>query len=61
MAEFCLKCWNKINRTNDDERDLVMSKDLDFCEGCGEWKHVVIRKRKSVWDIIFSILYPYHH
>lgn len=46
MAEFCLKCWNKMYKTNDDESKFILSKELDFCEGCGEWKHVIIRERE---------------
>ena len=45
MADFCLDCWNKINKTNDSEREYVLSKDTELCEGCGEWKRVVIAKR----------------
>ena len=45
MAEFCLDCWNKINGTKHSKRKYVLSKELDFCEGCGELKHVVIMER----------------
>ncbi len=45
MAEFCLDCWNKLNGTCDTEDDWVISKDLDLCEGCGQWKHVVEKPR----------------
>jgi len=53
MAEFCLDCWNKINETDDDEREYILSEDLDLCEGCGEWKHVIVAKRKSYYDYKF--------
>ena len=46
MAEFCLQCWNKMYKTNDDESKFILSKELDFCEGCGEWKHVIVRERE---------------
>ena len=59
MAEFCLKCWNKMNKTNDEESKFVMSRDLDLSEGCGEWKHVIICERKSFWDKILSIFFPF--
>ncbi|MBR5155412.1 MAG: hypothetical protein IKW62_02880 [Clostridia bacterium] len=49
MAEFCLNCWNKINKTNDNERKYIISKDLDLCEGCGEWKPVIIMERKAYY------------
>lgn len=45
MAEFCLECWNRINHTNDTEADWLLSKELDLCEGCGEWKHVIVKPR----------------
>lgn len=45
MAEFCLECWNKMNGTRHSKRKYVLSKDLDLCEGCGEFKHVVIMER----------------
>ena len=41
MAEFCLDCWNRINGTNDSPEKYIISKDLDLCEGCGEWKPVI--------------------
>ena len=47
MAEFCLNCWNEINETNDPADKYVISKELDFCEGCGEWTNVIVRVRKT--------------
>jgi len=46
LAEFCLDCWNRINETNDSEEKYIISKDLDFCDGCCEWKHVIVAERK---------------
>ena len=46
MAEFCLECWNKINETNDPKSKYIISKDLDLCEGCGEWTYVIVMERK---------------
>ena len=42
MAEFCLECWNKINGTNDTEKEVVLSKRAEFCEECCGIKKVVI-------------------
>ncbi|MBS1474053.1 hypothetical protein [Massiliimalia massiliensis] len=54
MAEFCLECWNWLNRRNDPEKDYIISKDLDLCEGCGEWKHVIVMKRERFdWAGLF--------
>ena len=49
MAEFCLECWNKLNGTNDNERKYIISKDLDLCEECGEWKPVIVMERKKFY------------
>ena len=49
MAEFCLACWNKINNTKDRKRKYVISKNLDLCEGCAEWKPVIIMERKAYY------------
>ncbi len=49
MAEFCLDCLNRINKSKDGEEEFVLSKDLDLCEGCGEWKHVVIMERRPYY------------
>ncbi len=46
MAEFCLNCWNKINDINLSEKDVIISKDLDLCEGCAELKPVIIRYKR---------------
>lgn len=42
MAEFCLECLNKDLEKKIDEKNVIFSRDLEFCEGCGELKHVVI-------------------
>lgn len=49
MAEYCLKCWNKINGTNDPKNKYIFSKGLDLCEGCGKRKYVIITDRKSYY------------
>lgn len=45
MAEFCLDCWNRLMNTNDPPEKFVISKELDLCEGCGQWRHVIVRVR----------------
>lgn len=49
MAEFCLDCWNKMNEREDSEKKYILSKDFDLCEGCGEWKPVIIMERKAYY------------
>ena len=43
MAEFCLDCFNKYNDEKLTENEVILSKDLDFCEDCCQYKRVVIR------------------
>lgn len=68
MAGFCLDCWNKMNQTDDNKEKYIISEDLDLCEGCGKWKHVIIMERKAyymykfgyfivLFRIIFYVLY----
>ena len=53
MAEFCLNCLNKMDNTQATERDYILSNELDLCEGCGQWKRVVVRERdlKPLYDL----------
>lgn len=57
MAEFCLECWNELNGTNDSEKEYIMSKDLDLCEGCGEWKRVIVAERKIYYFGMLGFLF----
>lgn len=41
MADFCIDCWNKLNNTYYPPSKFILSKDLDLCEGCGEYKRVI--------------------
>lgn len=42
MAEFCLECWNRINEENLAKYEVVLSRKPELCEGCGEYKKVVV-------------------
>lgn len=57
MAEFCLDCWNELNGTNDPKSKYIISKDLDFCEGCRKWKKVIVMERKYYFIRKFKVLY----
>ena len=46
MAEFCLDCWNKMNDSHLTAKDVVLSEDLDLCEGCASFKPVIIKCKK---------------
>ncbi len=46
MAEFCLDCWNRINRKKERSIKYVLSKETELCEGCGKYKRVIVRVHK---------------
>ena len=48
MAEFCLDGWNQINESQDAEKDWVLSKEPELCEGCGKYVPVIVRERKGL-------------
>ena len=41
MAEFCLECLKKFE-PNANEHNTVLSEELYFCEGCCDFKPVVV-------------------
>lgn len=47
MAEFCLKHYNELNGDNLSKKDVILSKDMSYCEDCGEFAHIVIGLRKE--------------
>lgn len=53
MAEFCLDCWNRLNKEALTERDVILSREYDLCEGCGEVRRVVEGERtfKFFYDL----------
>lgn len=63
MAEFCLDCWNRMNETNDPPKKYVISKELELCEGCGEWKPVIVKMRGglSLRERIYVKLWLWNH
>jgi len=49
MAEFCPECFRKIHNKEDDKTKYVLSDTLNLCEGCGEYKHVIIMEQKEYY------------
>ena len=47
MAEFCLACYNRLNHTNYEKYQV--KEEPFICEGCGEWKPVVVGFRRRGW------------
>lgn len=43
MAEFCLDCFNKMNKTGYTKSEVWLEK--DFCEGCADWRPCVMGLR----------------
>lgn len=60
MAEFCLECWNRINCEENDKSMYIISKSLELCEGCGEYKPVIIMERSAYYIHNFEyIIFPF--
>lgn len=49
MAEFCLDCFNELclpeRWRKRSEQDVTLSDEPELCEGCGEYKLVVVLDR----------------
>lgn len=65
MAEFCFECYNKLHGGNRKKENYIISDELDLCEGCGEYKRVVISYKKNhyfctFYDVGKMILFPFY-
>ncbi len=49
MAEFCLECFNKINKKNYSRSEVGLSWSEYLCEECCEYKRVVIYKHPKIF------------
>ena len=59
MAEFCLECFKKINGPEYAKHKYVLTKELNFCEECGEIKRTVFMERKCYYLRTFRcVLFP---
>lgn len=56
MSEFCVECFNRINKTNDKKYKYIISKYPDLCEGCGEQKPVIVGLRQYCYINRFRII-----
>ncbi|MBR6694388.1 MAG: hypothetical protein IKL62_05525 [Clostridia bacterium] len=56
MAEFCYECFKKVFEKDIPIENLIMSKDLEFCEECMENKPVVYGVRRSGFEKIKYVL-----
>jgi len=58
MAEFCLDCWNKLNKENLTKKDVHLSKEPELCEGCAVWKPVTDDYRNKKASRILPMFFP---
>jgi len=42
MAEFCKECFKELLFNDYEDEQIIVSEDDDLCEGCGEFKIVLI-------------------
>lgn len=57
MSEFCEACWNEMfGDVEGDDVEHVLSKELELCEGCAEYKHVVIGEKGAFY--FMNIRFP---
>lgn len=49
MAEFCKECFLRIEGNSEwvKDKEIIMSEDLDLCEGCGKFKQVVVKVKEK--------------
>ena len=60
MADVCLDCLNKIMSKKYSKRKFILSRELEFCENCGEYKNIVIVSRKQYYLYKFRyVLLPF--
>ena len=45
MAEFCVECWHKLTGMGDEKWRYVITSYKDLCEGCGQYKQVIVTER----------------
>ena len=57
MAELCLECLRKHSEKRELRWKYILSKELDLCEECGQWKRVIVRERFVVPWFLLRIIY----
>ncbi|MGE4548354.1 MAG: hypothetical protein AB7C89_02250 [Intestinibacillus sp.] len=59
MAEFCPACWNRINGARYEQKDIVLTRSADLCEGCGEICRLVARLRRPWSPLWYRLRRPF--
>ena len=54
MALYCLDCWNELNDAEYTEDDFYISKHLELCEGCAQYKKVIVGERDTTFLYMFT-------
>ena len=57
MAEICLECWQKLSEKREPRWKYILSRELDLCEECGQWKRVIVRERFAVPWFLMKMIY----
>ena len=57
MAEICLECWQKLKEKREPRWKYILSRELDLCEECGQWKRVIVRERFVVPWFLLKMIY----
>ena len=55
MAEFCLDCLRELDDREYRKEDFYLSKELELCEGCGQWKHIVLAERRYAGSSLLGL------
>ena len=45
MAEFCFDCFKEMMETEDEQWRYVFTDELELCEGCAQYKRVVVNEK----------------
>ena len=43
MPEYCVECWNEINKCSLTEDDIELSKETEVCGECRKRKNVIVK------------------
>ena len=57
MAEFCYRCVNKMHGTHYSKTEFVLTDYLHLCEGCANYRRVVIYMRGPLGLFFARLIY----
>ncbi len=59
MAEFCFDCWKKLFDKNAQKEKYIISEYDFLCEGCGEYKPIIITEKKTYYlRLLKQVFFP---